>query len=68
MSDNKELEELKSIINSLIVPNPNGLSLRHLCNDYYEIEGLSLRLFVATDQLISSQGNRYRSRSSGSRV
>lgn len=41
MSDkDEELADLKTVLNSLIVPNPNGLSLRHLCNDYQEQEGI----------------------------
>ncbi|XP_054156530.1 uncharacterized protein LOC128954937 isoform X2 [Oppia nitens] len=40
MSDkNLLLTDTKTIINSLVVPHPNGIGLKHLCNEYYDLEG-----------------------------
>ena len=36
-----QLEDLKTVLNSLVIPYPNGLSLRQLCNEYQELEGMS---------------------------
>ena len=64
----QELKDLKNILNSIIVPNPNGLSLRHLCNDFQEIEGLKSVTSDPNNQCICFQAKWFRSGSSGSRV
>ena len=33
------LVDTKTIINSLVIPHPRGLTLKMLCQDYKEIEG-----------------------------
>ena len=42
-SDKKEdlLTQTKTILNSLVIPHPRGVSLRTLCKDYDEIEGMA---------------------------
>jgi len=35
----KMLEETKQIVKALVIPHPNGVGLKTLCEEYQEIEG-----------------------------
>jgi hypothetical protein len=34
------LSETKKIVKSIIIPYQDGIKMRQLCDDYYEIEGI----------------------------